>query len=84
MPESQACRIGRETPNSLSSTVSASQIGTAQICDLADGELHDKLQNESPQRIVNVGNQAFLLTPCSPFPGGGSTGGCFLPGPLNG
>jgi hypothetical protein len=52
----------------------------ADICDLADGKLHDKQQNDSGQFILNVNNRAFLYTPCSPFPGGGSTGGCF-PGP---
>ena len=50
------------------------------ICDLITGPIHDKVINESGQFILNVGNQAFLYTPCSPFPGGGSTEGCF-PGP---
>jgi hypothetical protein len=35
----------------------------AEVCDLADGELHDKLQNESGQFILNVGGRAFLYTP---------------------
>ena len=50
----------------------------AGICNLAaTGELHDKQQNDSGQFILNVNNRAFLYTPCSPFPGSGSTGGCW-------
>jgi hypothetical protein len=45
----------------------------------------DNLRNERGQYVVNVGDQAFLYTPCSPFPGGGSTEGCFPgPGPFPG
>ena len=50
------------------------------ICDLVADEIHDKVTNASGQFIVNDGDKAFLYTPCSEFPGGGSTGGCF-PGP---
>jgi hypothetical protein len=46
------------------------------LCD----EVHDKQMNASGQFILNVGNRAFLYTPFSEFPGGGSTEGCF-PGP---
>jgi hypothetical protein len=56
----------------------------AGICGLVGGQIHDKMQNESGQFILNVGDQAFLI-PCSPFPGGGSTEGCFPgPGPFPG
>ena len=58
----------------------------ADVCGLLDdGQIHNKLENESGQLIVNAGDRAFLLTPCSPFPGGGSTEGCFPgPGPFPG
>jgi hypothetical protein len=35
----------------------------AEVCDLADGELHDKHMNSLGQFILNVDGRAFLYTP---------------------
>jgi hypothetical protein len=40
----------------------------AGICGLVGGQIHDKMQNESGQFILNVGDQAFLYTPARRSP----------------